>query len=315
MKEIGGYIEFEKYNKTMLHEDGIKLNSGRNALAYLIEAKNIKKILLPQFMCNSCDTILKKYNIRKRNYNINKLFYPLIEDIEEDEWLYVVNYYGQMTDDDIALLKRKYKNIILDYTQSYYQEPIEGVDTIYSCRKYFGVPDGAILYTDKIIGRKLARDISYGRMEHVLGRFEKSAEEFYDLYKKSEMEFDKYPIMNMSSLTENLLRGIDYVRIRDIRTRNYMFLAQELDGINGLTPTVPEAGFMYPLYINNGEHIRKELQKIKIYIPCLWPNVVESCNESMIEGDFARNILPIPVDQRYDLDDMRYIVDNIFRIM
>lgn len=38
--EIGGYIEFERYKRKMLHEGAIKLNCGRNALSYLIEAKN-----------------------------------------------------------------------------------------------------------------------------------------------------------------------------------------------------------------------------------------------------------------------------------
>lgn len=45
MKEIGGYIELDRYNGKMLHDDGILLNCGRNALEYIIKAKNIKKIL------------------------------------------------------------------------------------------------------------------------------------------------------------------------------------------------------------------------------------------------------------------------------
>lgn len=43
MKEIGGYIELDTYTGSMLHEDGIKLNCGRNALAYLIKAKKNSK--------------------------------------------------------------------------------------------------------------------------------------------------------------------------------------------------------------------------------------------------------------------------------
>ena len=44
MKEIiGGYFQFEESSGKMLYEDGVKLNSGRNALVYLLEARNIKK--------------------------------------------------------------------------------------------------------------------------------------------------------------------------------------------------------------------------------------------------------------------------------
>ena len=38
MKEIGGYIEFEYFHGKEYHENAIKLNCGRNCLAYLIEA-------------------------------------------------------------------------------------------------------------------------------------------------------------------------------------------------------------------------------------------------------------------------------------
>ena len=58
MREIGGYIELDTYMGEMLHGDGIRLNCGRNALAYLIKTKNIKRIYMPKFMCDSCNKIL-----------------------------------------------------------------------------------------------------------------------------------------------------------------------------------------------------------------------------------------------------------------
>ena len=66
MKEIiGGYFQIEESSGIMLYEDGVKLNSGRNALVYLLEARNIKKIMMPQFMCDSCDNVIKNYNVKK----------------------------------------------------------------------------------------------------------------------------------------------------------------------------------------------------------------------------------------------------------
>ena len=43
MKEYGGYIELDTYHLPMLYENGIHLNCGRNALAYLIESRKIEK--------------------------------------------------------------------------------------------------------------------------------------------------------------------------------------------------------------------------------------------------------------------------------
>ena len=62
--------------------------------------------------------------------------------------------------------------------KAFYQYPVNGVDTLYTCRKYFGVPDGGYLYTDTKLNDDLEIDISYERMEYILGRYEVSAEMF-----------------------------------------------------------------------------------------------------------------------------------------
>ena len=107
MKEIGGYIEFETFRSKMLYDDGIKLNCGRNAFAYLIETENIKKVCFPKMMCDSDDKVLGDYGVEVRYYSIDREL--KMEDIvlEDDEWLYVVNYYGQLTDEYIKSLKKK----------------------------------------------------------------------------------------------------------------------------------------------------------------------------------------------------------------
>ena len=68
---------------------------------------------------------------------------------------------------------------------------------------------------------------------------------------------------------------------------------------------------MYPLWLQNGAEIRKRLQTEKIYIPILWPNVLQQLPENAVEYQLAANILPLPVDQRYTEVDMQRIVDRI----
>ncbi len=63
VKEIGGYIEFEKYHGKMLHSDGIKINCGRNCLAYLILAREIRKLVLPYYMCCSVLELCQRYGV------------------------------------------------------------------------------------------------------------------------------------------------------------------------------------------------------------------------------------------------------------
>ena len=308
MKEIGGYIELDTYTGKMLHSDGIKLNCGRNALAYIIKAKNIKKLWMPKFMCDSCDKVLSDNQVDIEYYSIGLDFKPVIK--EWDGWLYVVNFYGQLSNEYLSSLGDR---IIVDNAQAYFQEPISGVDTLYTCRKFFGVADGAILYTDKFI-KVEEQDESFGRMHFLLGRYERFASEFYAEYVENNHFFRNQPIKTMSKLTENLLHGIDYEEVRKRRTQNFSYLHEKLYYVNMLNLSLPDGAFMYPLYIENGAELRKQLQTKKIFIPTLWPAVFNLCGEDELEYDMAKNILPIPVDQRYGLEEMEYIINEIKRL-
>ena len=308
MKEIGGYIELDTYTGNMLHDEGIKLNCGRNALAYIIKAKNIKKLWMPKFMCDSCDKVLSDNQVDVEYYSIGLDFKPVIK--EWDGWLYVVNFYGQLSNEYLSSLGDR---IIVDNAQAYFQEPISGVDTLYTCRKFFGVADGAILYTDKFI-KVEEQDESFGRMHFLLGRYERSASEFYAEYVENNHFFRNQPIKTMSKLTENLLHGIDYEDVRKRRTQNFSYLHEKLYYVNMLNLSLPDGAFMYPLYIENGAELRKQLQTKKIFIPTLWPAVFNLCGEDELEYDMAKNILPIPVDQRYGIEEMEYIINEIKRL-
>ena len=39
MREMGGYIELDTYRGTMMYDNAIKLNCGRNALWYILKAR------------------------------------------------------------------------------------------------------------------------------------------------------------------------------------------------------------------------------------------------------------------------------------
>lgn len=312
MREIGGYFELDKYSMPMLHEGAIALNCGRNTLAYLIEAKGIEKIKVPKFLCDTVREVCEKEKISISFYNITRDFLPEELTLEADEWLYLVNFYGQLDNDTIRGYVEKYERVIVDHAQAYFQMPLKNVDTLYTCRKFFGVADGGILYTDTKLDREIPQDESFDRMKFVLGRFERSASEFYAEAASNNDFFADEPIKLMSKLTENLLHGIDYEAVKQKRTRNFEILHEAFGKINPLKLTVPQGAFMYPLYLEKGGEIRRKLQAKKIFIPTLWPDVFEHCDESELEYDYAKNILPIPVDQRYDEEDMKYIIKAVF---
>lgn len=311
MKEIGGYLEFEKLVSNEYHKNMVSLNIARNALLYVLKARKINKIFIPYFLCESISIMLEKNKYKYEYYFINKNFEPIFtKKLNNDEYLYIVNYYGQISNEKISEYKIKYKNIIIDNVQAFFQKNVEGIDTIYSCRKFFGVPDGAYLSTDKRLKQKFEIDKSGNRMKHLLGRYEGDASEYYSDFKNNDKSFKEVDLKYMSNLTHNILGAIDYNYVIERRNKNFKYLYEILNDINKMEIRKDITGpYCYPLYLENGMKIKKELAEKNIYIPTLWPNVLEMTNS--IEKDYAENILPIPCDQRYEINDMKKIIENL----
>ena len=312
MREIGGFLELETNHGHEFHENCIALNSGRNCLRYLIRARKIKKIWLPRLLCSAISDTCVEEKVEISYYSVDDNLHPVFAEIRNrEDWVYLINFYGQYGSDEIISYAKEYKNLIVDNAQTFYTKPIEGLDTIYTCRKFFGVPDGGYLYADCILPESSQKDESYDRLTFLAGRLERSANEFYSEYRENEQRIDELPLKRMSMVTKNLLCGIDYEQIKKERERNFSYLHEHLNSINRLKLCLPDGPYMYPLWIKGGVEIRKHLQEEKIYIPTLWPNVLKSLTHEETEYGLAANILPLPCDQRYDLDIMKYIVREV----
>ena len=183
-KEIGGYFELEQFGGTSYHEEGIALNSGRGCLSYLVELRKINTIWVPDFMCDSVFDRLNWDGVLVKEYPITLNFLPDYTKIscDTDEWFYLMDYYGSLKREDVEYAREfSGGRLIVDETQAYFNKPWANSDTIYTCRKWFGVSDGAYLFTkdNTVLKRELPTDYSYSRMEYLLGRFERTAGEFF----------------------------------------------------------------------------------------------------------------------------------------
>lgn len=314
MSEIGGYFGLEPLVGNEYHKGLIALNTARNALLYILKVRKIRKLFIPYFLCDSVSRLCKREGFSYEYYEVDYEFLPrLAKRLNKDEYIYVVNYYGQLDNDRLLNIAEEYHgNIIVDNVQAFFQRPIDGIDTIYSCRKFFGVSDGAYLSTSCSLNEDLKTDASSKRMKHLLGRFEtNTASVFYSDFKSNEESFDELELMNMSKLTHNLLGAIDYKKIRIARERNFGVLHEFLSNHNRLHINIPMAPYAYPFYCENGIAVRKMLSKKNIYIPTLWPNVF--CLKDEIAKDYSKNILPLPCDQRYTSTDMQYVVSEVLQ--
>ncbi len=303
--EIGGYFGLENLIHNEYYPNLIALNTARNAVAYLIRGKGIRKLYIPSFLCDSVYKVCEREKCQYEFYDVGADFQPIFsKELGESEWLYIVNYYGQVTNE--VEWKERYGRIIFDNVQAFFQRPIANIDTIYSCRKFFGVPDGAYLASDSII--EVPEDMSMNRMQHILGRYEVDAHSFYSVYSDNEEQYYDLPIRSMSKLTHNILGAIDYDHVKRKREENYSYLAERLNGQNKITPKTVVGPFAYPFYVSDGMRIKKDLAAKGIYIATLWPDAIEFGG---VAKDYSENLLPLPCDQRYSISEMSIMCDEL----
>ena len=324
-EEIGGYFQLEQFTGREYHEGLLRLNLGRTALLYMLKKMQIHTLYVPHFLCGSVLEACTTAGIRLVYYPVSRNFLPLCDHRpEQGECLYLVNFYGRLNEEQILEQKARYGEIILDNTHAFFQGPIASVPAIWSVRKYFGLADGAYVDPqDRWIPQldaqgnlaDLAPDHSSGRMGHILGRYEGTASEYYKTMLENAHALEEEPPRQMSALTQNLLRAIDYEQVQKTREENYNYLQEQLGEENAL-PFVPIRGpFTYPFYHRNGMEIRRKMAKEKVYIPTYWKNVLDDMNEGSIEYDLAANILPLPCDQRYGRRHMDRIIEVYRKVL
>ena len=225
MKAIGGYFELELGQGLEFHTNAIRLNSGRNAFEYVLRARKYKKVYLPYYTCDVMLEPIKKLELDFEFYSIDENLLPVFNfsKVRSKEAFVYTNYFG-ICDRQVEKVFQTCENLIIDNSQAFFSKPLSGVDTFYSPRKFFGVPDGAYLYTNKKLDVELEQDISYQRFEHLLGRVDKDAEEFYTAFIRNDNALINQPIKKMSKLTQRLMASIDYDVVADKRKLNFSFL-------------------------------------------------------------------------------------------
>lgn len=310
---IGGYLELERFCGEPYHKDAVALNCGRGALAYEIELRGIHRVWLPDFMCDSVPSLFAREGVEIRTYTIGEDLLPEYGfGIASGEWMLLCDYYGQLRQEGVSqALEASGGRLVVDETQGFFRRPWEGADTCYSCRKWFGVSDGGYLATSDgaQLARELTRDESHARMAHVLGRAERPSSEFYADASANNESFADEPARLMSPITEDLLRGVDYEAVRQARLANWDRLDAVLGDSNQLALRRPEGPFMYPYLVDDTDGVRQRMAAEGVFVPTLWPNVLDDCLPDTIAYRYAKNILPLPIDQRYGAEEMDKVLE------
>ena len=320
MKAIGGYFELADYEEggVFPHNDGILLNTGRNALEYILRSiGEVKHIYLPYYTCEVVLEPINKLHISYTYYRINQQF-EIVDGIQPKKSEYIIanNYFG-IKDAYIQQLAERFgDHLIVDCAQAFFAKPIPGIKAFYSTRKYLGVADGGVAYLGNLPDGKVdVNEIerSDEHDSHLLMRKQFGAEAGFSDYQANEKKLDNQPIRWMAVNTKWILDHIDYDNVVARRRENFQYLHETLSAKNQLQlPTLDSFAcpMVYPFMMAVDRNLWKELIDNKVFVAKYWPNV-EQKDGFEVEFNMANSVIPIPCDQRYGKEEMDRIINII----
>lgn len=323
--------------------EAVFLSGGQSAIQFILEDINIKDdefILMPAYLCPSILYNLKKLSIKYEFYKINKDLSIDLDDIKEKigkikiKTLFFIDYFGFYHNEEtityIKYLKKQNIIIIEDAVQMLWfnRKKFIGDYVFNSYRKFLPI-DGSIVLCSKVKSYNFKKDSYYKNVN--LARVKKTIfqkfnigteEEFLRLYEKSEEEYyTREEIIGMDDESKKMLSKVDYKFIFNKRKENYYYLYDRLIENNKVEliydkELIDDNSVLgLPILIENRDEIRKKLRKFNIYCPVHWNVIKEDwCNKYVDSRYLSKKIITIPIDQRYNFDDMKkviYITKNI----
>jgi hypothetical protein len=314
-ESLGGYFELElpvRAHKWLTKV--YKFNSARSAVVSLIDQLSIREVWLPSYLCDSLINALYCRVVELKFYDLTDDFAISSQlTLGKHSLLLYVNYFGLCAEQAQDVVSQYGGDkVIIDNSQAMFCPPFESLATVYSPRKFFGVPDGGLLYSDdpRIRQPDHHDDSSEARMGHLISRLVNEPERSYQKYLEAEQTIADLPVLGMSRLTERLLLSVDYEAAKTIRTENACYLHRALGKYNYLKLHFDEttAPLCYPFLPNIKVKNRSTLIKKRVFIPSYWPEVLTRVEEGSFAWRLVTNGLFLPCDQRYNKQDMERLV-------
>lgn len=312
MKPIGGFFELElETNCCTYHSKALALSTARACLNLIIQQVTPKSLYIPYYTCDSVLEPILANQIKYQFYNINRKLELANEIIlNKNEYLLFINYFGLKTQYIKQLINQYGNQLILDNTQAFFERSYQ-TWSFNSARKFFGVPDGAYLYTPYQIELSLERNTAI-QCNHLINRL-------IGLQQLAYSEFVAYEkslsgeIKQLSILSETILSGINYPAVIKKRLQNFDQYHSIFKDINQFhfDFSTEEIPFFYPLLLEK-KLDRTQFYQHNLYISTFWQDVLKR-NISGFEWEeqLTRNLLPLPIDHRYDRKEIELVIKII----
>ena len=138
-----------------------------------------------------------------------------------------------------------------------------------------------------------------------------STELGYDDFINNDKLLANEPIKKMSKLTTKLLSIVNYESVKNIRRKNFLYLKKYLSEFNELNLKIDlnDVPMVYPFLLKDGSLLRKKPITDRIYTATYWNDLCGLKDKYSFESYISKNLIAIPIDQRYTENDMILIIN------
>jgi len=312
--EIGGYFGLDLPDIGDLYPDTIKFQSARAAIRAVLECNDINRVLIPNYICSSIINSAIDAGVKIETYDLDDFLYPKnIPSLLPDQCVLIyVNYFGLCQHNITQLLNKiSADKLIIDNSHALFSAATDALATIYSPRKFVGLPDGGLLKASPLL--KIAPPLevdsgSFERMRYLLTRMAYSAREGYMDFEKARISLMDSSPLAMSKLTQRLMKSICWEQVAESRRLNYSRMALMMDSINDKKWIcgVTDVPLCYPLTLSGCEisKIKAKLVELNVFTATYWLDALPRVKQNTIEDVLINNTLYLPIDQRMDIEQI-----------
>jgi hypothetical protein len=311
MKAIGGFFEIERELSVPAecHPAAYALSSGRGAFRAILERVQPRRVLVPFYTCDALLEPLRLLQIPFSFYELDASLKPREEfALAPGEHAVVINYFGLKSDEVLSLAQRWGRQLIVDNTQAFFDGPAAGAYSFNSARKFFGVPDGSFLYSPEPLSLCLPENTDIS-LDHLLKRSAGDLPGAYLAFRAAEALVNS-DVKGMSLHSRTTIHRIPHSWVQDRRRTNFFQYERAFAESNAFSiPLSPRAvPFCYPL-LPSRQIDRRLLHEQGIFVPTFWPELAQRTEPGFgLERRLAKDLLPLPVDHRYDADDLNRVI-------
>lgn len=198
-----------------------------------------------------------------------------------------------------------------------------------SIRKSVGTCDGAVIISHQpldetsveeglsdFVTERLVCQQMKAKYEYTRDSAQKDV--FFAGLKEQETELDNFTgVHRISDTGMKMIKSVNGEMVRFCRQTNMKHITRLLYGkvesIPGIERSFDVAPFAFPIMVDNRDEVQKKLAAAGVYAPVLWPIADEARKLCPVASRMADRMLAIPIDQRYNYEDIEEIASIVLK--